>query len=439
MSSQRIAILGNKNVGKTTLFAQLCGAKTKSFNFPGSTVALSLGSVRGLPLEMVDTPGAGSIFGSNEDEQVSRNILFSADPNSPTHGAILVADAKNLKRSVALALQYAEYGVPLLFNLNMIDEADSRGITIDTEALADALGVDVCTSVATEGRGISDIKSKLETLRTPHQSVKYPAYVEEFITLTAKLLSQSPIGSTRAIAILLLAQENSHDKSIERLLVKNFGEGTLETLKTLAEQSHRKEPAPFSTTMAELYNKAADAIVRKVQVVDPPVKSRHLEHFGRLCTRLLTGIPIAMIVGLLMYFFVGSFGATFLVDLINGKLFGGLLIPWLDHLLDPIPSRFVHDMIMDPDFGVVPMGLFLATGLVFPVLLCFYFFFGFLEDSGYLPRLSVLLDTIFRRIGLNGKGVLPIVMGFSCVTMAILTTRMLDSRKQKLIATLVLL
>ncbi|MGK5084615.1 ferrous iron transport protein B [Bdellovibrionota bacterium FG-1] len=435
LSTQRIVIVGNMNVGKTTLFSQLCGAKTKSVNFPGSTVSLTSGAARGLPLDVIDTPGTTSIFGSSEDERVSRDTLFSTDPGFTTHGIILVGDAKNLRRSLALILQYAEFGVPLLLDLNMIDEAQSRGITIDTEALSVALGVPVCTTVATEGRGIPDLKSYLTALKTPKQLVKYPTYVEDFITLNTKLLTQGPVRSIRAIAILLL----TGDKSIEPFLIKNFGEGTLEQLKTLAEQYRRKEPAPFNNTLAEIYNKAADAIVKRVQQIDPPTKGPYIEKFGRWCSMPLTGIPIALLVATLMFLFVGSFGATFLVDLINGKIFGQILMPIVHKLVAPLPSAFLRDMIADPDFGLVPMGLFLAAGLVFPVLVCFYFFYGFLEDSGYLPRFSVLLDRAFQGIGLNGKGVLPIVMGFSCVTMAILTTRMLDTRKQKIIATMILL
>ena len=96
-------------------------------------------------------------------------------------------------------------------------------------------------------------------------------------------------------------------------------------------------------------------------------------------------------------------------------------------------------MIIDPDFGILPTGVFLALGLVMPVLFCFYLIFGILESSGYLPRLSILLDKVFRKMGLNGKGVIPLVMGFSCVTMAILTTRLLDKKKEKNIATFLLL
>jgi ferrous iron transport protein B len=127
------------------------------------------------------------------------------------------------------------------------------------------------------------------------------------------------------------------------------------------------------------------------------------------------------------------------VDTIYGTVFEAMLLPWTTKLLEPIPIPFIRDMIVDPDFGILPTGVFLALGLVMPVLFCFYLIFGILESSGYLPRLSILLDKVFRKMGLNGKGVIPLVMGFSCVTMAILTTRLLDTKKEKNIATFLLL
>ncbi|NQU63166.1 MAG: ferrous iron transporter B [SAR324 cluster bacterium] len=136
--------------------------------------------------------------------------------------------------------------------------------------------------------------------------------------------------------------------------------------------------------------------------------------------------------------FIGSFGATYLADTINSILFGQYLIPWMEKVVAPIPSQLIRDMIMDPDFGVLPTGVFLALGLVTPVLFCFYFAIGLLEDSGYLTRLSILMDRVFQIMGLNGKGVIPIIMGFSCITMAVLTTRLLDTEKEKNIASFLL-
>ncbi len=163
-----------------------------------------------------------------------------------------------------------------------------------------------------------------------------------------------------------------------------------------------------------------------------------MTRLGLWSQQLSTGIPLALVILFAMYLFVGSFGAIYLVDLLNNRIFAGILTPFFERIVEPIPSAFVREALVDPEFGVLTTGLFLAFGIVMPVMLCFYLFFGILEESGYLPRFSVLLHRLMKRIGLNGKGVIPLVMGFSCVTMALLTTRMLDSRKERLIASLIL-
>ncbi len=140
-----------------------------------------------------------------------------------------------------------------------------------------------------------------------------------------------------------------------------------------------------------------------------------------------------------MYRFVGSFGARFLVDQVNSKLFAHYVLPRISSLVSFIPSEFVRDMLMNRDFGIFPTGVFLALGLVTPVLFCFYIAFGVLEDSGYMSRLAILMDRVFQKMGLNGKGIIPLTMGFSCVTMAILSTRILDTEKEKNIMCFLLL
>jgi ferrous iron transport protein B len=133
----------------------------------------------------------------------------------------------------------------------------------------------------------------------------------------------------------------------------------------------------------------------------------------------------------LAYYWVGVFGATFVVDNLSARLFEGILIPWFDGIVSYIPSAFVRDAIMDPDFGLLPTGIFLAIGIVLPVLFCFYVLQALLEESGYLPRLAVLFNRLFNRIGLNGRGLIPLVLGFSCIAMAVITTRMLPTRKER--------
>ena len=429
-----IAIVGNMNVGKSSLFSWLCEKETDRKNFPGTTVSLTAGKINSLKATAYDTPGIYSIFSANEDEMVSRDILLPQKSFNPINSILLVADAKNMKRSIAIAMQYAEYGLPMLMDINMIDESASRGIDINFEKLSDILGIDVCTSIAREGIGVKKILTKLKAPRKANKLINYPDWVNSFLDIIEKLCKDTNI-SPRVIGLLLLAG----DRSIEKYLSKKFGHDLLEDLKNLAADYRKGGSETFRALLVNLYNKKAEQIVKEVQEVEPPRKNPLLVTFGDWCTQLHTGIPIALGILILIYLFVGSFGATYLVDAINGVIFEGYLIPWAAKILEPIPSQFLRDMFIDPDFGILPTGVFLALGLVMPVLFCFYLVFGILESSGYLPRLSMLLDKVFRKMGLNGKGVIPLVMGFSCVTMAILTTRLLDTKKEKNIATFLLL
>ncbi len=428
-----IVIVGNMNVGKSTLFSRMCGGRQSSFNIAGSTVSITSGTIKGTDNKVFDTPGILSIFSDNEDERASRDILLPRKIGTLVDGIVLVADAKNLKRSIAIALQYSEYGLPMLIDINMIDEASPRGIEIDYERIAEIFGIDVFTSVAREGIGVSKIISGSKDMKIPERLIQYPPSVEQFLEIVGKLLKPTDL-STRAIGLLLLAGDRGAAEYVEG----RFGIGMLDQLKELAEEYRSEETFSYRNLWTEICNNKAEEIVNEVQKVHPPSKNPFLIRFGDWCTQLSTGIPIAIIMLYLMYLFIGTFGATFLVDSINRIIFEGFLIPWTEKIVEPIPSQFIRDMIVDPDFGILPTGVFLAMGLVVPVLFCFYIAFGILEDSGYLPRISILLDKVLQKMGLNGKGVIPLVMGFSCVTMAVLTTRMLDTEKEKNIASFLL-
>lgn len=429
-----IAIVGNMNVGKTTLFSKMCNSKTESVNLPGNTVSIKRGKIKGARFSAFDTPGIFSIFSSNEDERASRDIFISMNENHRADGVVVVADAKNLKRSLAVLLQFSEYRLPMILDINMIDEIAQHGITLDIKKLSEILGVDIVTTVARDGMGVSKLVSGLAHMKRPSPLIEYPEVIERFLNSVETMIKDADISS-RAVGLLLL----TGDKGVEKYIESRFGQGMLNQLQELLNEYSLEDPQKNTLLLSNLYFKKADQVVNDVQTTNPPLKHPMAYKIGDWCIRLSTGIPIAIGVLYATYLFVGKFGATFLVDMINGTVFEDFLIPWTSRLIAPLPNDFIRDMIIDPDFGILPTGIFLAVGLVMPVLFCFYIAFGILQDSGYLARISILLDRVLKKMGLNGKGIIPLVMGFSCVTMAILTTRMLDTKKERNIATFLLL
>jgi len=417
-------LVGNVNVGKSTVYTRLRQAGlTGGHGTSLETAAKAKGT------RLTNVPGVYSLFSGNPDERGGRDpLLTGEEPQSP-HRLLFVADAKNLKRSLAVALQYIEYGLPMVIAINMVDEAVSRGIEIDFAKLSHRLGLTVFPTIAREGLGISELIASLPLMAPAQGRLRYTSRIEQFLALVHKLLNPKAISS-RALGLLLL----TGDQGVDRYIEDNFGSGMLRQLHEAAELCRNDEPADIEIALANHYHREAALIAAEVQRIEAPSKNPWILRLGDWCTKTSTGIPIALVVLVMMYLFVGSFAATYLVDTINGVLFEGILIPWATRLANLIPNPLLRDLIIDADFGILPSGLFLAMGLVLPVIFCFYVAFGILEDSGYLPRISLLLDRLFRTMGLNGKGVIPLVMGFSCVTMALLTTRILSTEKEKNIA-----
>ncbi len=422
-------LIGGMKVGKSSLYEQLTTSEMESVALPGTMTVIPRGRLKQHAGTVLDTPGIYSLFSTNEDERASRDILLAPEIPLETTRIVLVADVKNLKRAIALVLQFGEYGLPMLLVVNMIDEAASRGIEIDYARLSEKLGIPVATTIAREGIGVRELARSLDQARPVPVRMEYSERIEQFLTLVNKLMPSDGVAS-RALGLLLLTD----DPAAERYTQAKYGPGMLSQVLQLAADARRDGPIAVDVELSNHYQAEAAKIAEQVQKVEPPTKSSLILSFGDWCTQFSTGVPIALAILAILYVFIGSFGATFLVDTISEDLFEAWLFPALAALIDPIPSLFIQDMLMDPDFGIFPTGVFLALGLVMPVIFCFYVAFGFLQDSGYLARLSILLDRLFRLIGLNGKGVIPLIMGFSCVTMSILTTRVLSTDKEKNIA-----
>jgi len=345
---------------------------------------------------------------------------------------LLVADAKNLRRSLALFIAAAQFRIPILVALNMEDEARQKGLSVDVGRLSAELGVEVIVTNAAEGRGVQEVARRLTEPLVSPRPFELPETMESAVARLAQLC-EGLFSAPRGAGLLLLMRDPvAWRLARDRLSSEQLAEAT-----GLVEAA-RSGDTPQEVLLTNMLHQEADRVVERVVGRTSP--GRQLwEWFGHWSQHPAVGLVIAVAVLAGLYLFVGVLGATLVVDWLNESLFEGLLVPFFDGLMAKLPWPLVAEAVMDRDFGLLPTGLFLAFGVVFPVLLFFYFSFAILQDSGYLARLSVLLDRLLRLIGLNGKGVVPLAMGFSCVTMALITTRLLESKKERIIASLLLM
>lgn len=429
----RVALVGAPNVGKSALFNRLTGAYVTVSNYPGTSVEVSRGSGRvgGTAVEVLDTPGIYSLLALTEEERVTRRIVLDGEADVLVH----VVDAKNLARMLPLTLQLVEAGRPLVVALNMMDEAAKLGLSVDVERLALRLGARVVPVVAVEGRGIAELGAAiLAAMAAP--PVAPPAYgngVGEAIASVRERLAGVYPADPAAIAALLL----QGDEEIRERVARTEPDGGRAAL-AAAEAEARAFEAPTAYRVAVERQRAAEALVDGALAGERPAAPGWVDALGRLMATPLTGIPILLLVLYLgLYKFVGELGAGTAVDWLEGVVFGKRVNPFLESLFAGVPWEWVRSLFVG-DYGVLTLGVRYAVAIILPVVAAFFLFFSVLEDSGYLPRLALLVDRVFKRLGLNGRAVIPLVLGFACDTMATMVTRTLETRRERVLATLLL-
>ena len=428
---ERLILVGNPNVGKSVIFGALTGRYVTVSNYPGTTVEVTRGSasIGGRKYVVMDTPGVNSLVPMSEDERVTRDILL----NERTDSVIQVADTKNMRRSLLISLQLAEIGIPFSLALNMIDEARSKGWNVDTDRLSKLFGIDVIPTIATQKWGIDDLIKTVSSQRPSHFKIAYSADIEEAVQSVEKFLPEAFI-SKRAIALMLL----SGDETLNNWLHKNVSEEGVKNIEDIRYniQSVCAEPLGYMLNIERL--KMVDRIVADVVTMEPASGGKFVRFLGKWSMHPVAGVPILFAVLYLMYVFVGQFGAGTSVNFLEKIVFGEYLNPWASRVVKTIiPVEIIQDLIVG-QYGLVTMAFTYAIAIILPIVGYFFIFFGLLEDSGYLPRLAVMVDKIFKIIGLNGKAVLPMVLGLGCDTMATMTTRILETKKERIIVTVLL-
>ena len=391
-----VALVGNPNVGKSLFFNFLSGLYVDVSNYPGTTVEIAQARLN--TIKLFDTPGVYGISSFTDEEAVTRDVVLNTDV------ILNIVDATHLERDLFLTMQLIDMGKKVSVMLNFMDEVRKAGVEIDTKLLASYLGVPVFETAAVTKEGFDQIYPAIEQARRGEQDR----------TLHASLHEKLKVTGSEAEALLLLEGDE------------------------VIAARHGVEPG---VQREELYIDRRNRVNLMISTVVAEMSPRwRLSAFiGRLAVNPWTGVPMLLGVLYLIYLFVGSLVAQDLVTYLEAHFGNELWEPWVRSLASTVvdPASPLGTILIG-EFGVLTMTVTYLLFLLLPLVIAFYFSLAVLEDSGYLPRLATLVDRSLNAIGLNGSAIIPLILGFGCVTMATITTRLLGSEREKRIATAIL-
>ena len=393
-----LILVGNPNVGKSVFFNALTGTYVDVSNFPGTTVDITMGSYENFTV--IDTPGVYGISAFNDEEKVTRDSIIYADL------VLNVVDAVHLERDLFLTQQIIDMGKPVVVALNMYDEVKKANIHIDIDSLSEFLGVDVVPCSATKGIGLDEIKKSLNRGGRIGNTVKE---IEPLIGNVSELVD------SRAEALLLLEED-------EYILIDHHIKRKNACRECIYKLRRNHVNLMFNTVFS-------------IENLKPSISQR----FGDLMIRPLTGFPILIVILAAVFAFIGIVVAQGVVSVTEHLIMGTYYNNFILHVTSSFlnPKSFIGNLMIG-QYGLLTMVPIYLFGLLLPLVIGFHFMMSLLEDSGLLPRIAVLLDRIFMFFGLNGRAVIPMILGFGCVTMALISTRILGSKRERIIATVLL-
>lgn len=426
MSQLRIAMVGNPNCGKTTLFNALTGSRQQVGNWPGVTVERKSGffSLHDCTVEVVDLPGVYSLSAapqSSADEVVARDYLLSGQADF----IVNIVDASNLERNLYLTTQLLEFGVPVLVALNMMDVAREQGVEINIAVLSQRLGCPVVPVVATRRHGLDALKAAVVAGEASNAGLDldFSASIETAIStlepLLAKVTLPKPLP-TRWLAVKLLEA----DHHVETLCAALHAD--------VAEQARlieATEGLDADILVADARYRFASSVVAACRSITGQVSRNITAKIDRVVLHRGLGIPIFLLVMYLMFLFTINVGSAF-IDFFD-QSFGAIFVDGLGDLLTNwgVPTWIVV-LAKGAGGGVQTVATFL------PVIGCLYLFLSALEDSGYMARAAFVMDRAMRAIGLPGKSFVPLIVGFGCNIPAIMAARTLEHRRDRIMTIL---
>ena len=428
----RFALAGNQNCGKTTLFNQLTGANQHVGNFPGVTVDRKSGAIRGhKKTEITDLPGIYSLSPYTSEEVVSREFILGTNSEKP-HCIINVVDATNIERNLYLTIQLMELGVPMVLALNMMDEMEGNGGTVRVNRMEQLLGIPVVPIVASKNQGVEEL-------------VEHAMHIARYQEVPARQDFCSPEDHRGAVhrclhAIMHLIEDHAEragmparfataklvegDRLVEKSLKLSNNEK--ETIEHIMLQMEEERGMDRAAAMADMRYSFIERLCQQTVVHPKESKeARRSQRIDNILTGKWTALPgFAVIMALTFYL-------TF--DLLGGTMQGWMeeAIEWFtDQSRSAMESWKVNDVVQSLILDGVYAGVGAVASFV-PIIVLLFFFLSMLEDTGYMARIAFVVDKLLRRLGLSGRSIVPLLMGFGCSVPAVMSSRTLPSMRDR--------
>ncbi|HOB25130.1 MAG TPA: ferrous iron transport protein B, partial [Kaistella sp.] len=412
-NNKQILLVGNPNVGKSTVFNLLCNKKQKTGNYAGVTVASHSGKYvfKDEEVEVIDLPGSYSIYPTSEDEAIFSKFLIDEQQNYA--GVVYILEALSIKRGLLLFQQIQDLGIPILLVVNQIDQAERRGINIDLEGLSKELNVRVLQTNAKQNQGIEELRDEI---------------FKNSFTKSETVSFEIPLEQKGLVFKILTETKEKNQYKIWTLLASETYLGKLETVKDQMNDDEVKCLVPKRLQTQETIRRyqKIDGIISKVLSKKPQFKELLTEKLDKVLVHPFWGYVIFATILLIIFqsvFFLAEYPMNWISD-----FFLGLSSFANEHLPEgPINSLIANGII--PGIG--------GIAVFAPQIGILLYFLYLLEDSGYMARVIFLMDRFLRPFGLNGKSIVPLVSGTACAIPAIMSTRNIENVKERLITILV--
>ena len=419
----KIALAGNPNCGKTTMFNDLTGSSQYVGNWPGVTVEKKEGKLRGhKDVIITDLPGIYSLSPYTLEEVVTRNYLVNEHPDS----MINIIDASNLERNLYLTTQLLEIGVPMVIALNMMDMVRKNGDRIDVKKLSDALGCQIIETSAVKGEGSTEVaKAALNLAQSKAAApkpLKFNDKLENILARIARLLQGAcQPQNLRWYSIKLFERD---EKAIEQLKLSPAALEEIEGLRQEAEKEFDDDVESIITH--ERYVVIAD-LLKTCYRKQSKQKLTTSDKIDKIVTNRILALPIFAVVMFLIYYISITTVGTMMTDWVNDVLFGEIIPPAVEGLLVSVGAAdWLQSLILD---GIVA-GVGAVLGFL-PQMLVLFLLLALLEDCGYMSRIAFIMDRIFRRFGLSGKSFIPMLIGLGCGVPAVQASRTIENDRDR--------